>query len=471
MSMVSGTLIPWSDLPKELVKRISKGLDTYIDVLRLRAVCTTWRSSIPPFKNSPSLPLKLQVPILPEYTSPYGRNPDFYLIESTVYLFQPLDDGGTSVNNNPSSSRGWLVKIMQTVDGKLRLVNPLNHKTIQVLPEDVPNKVLNLLDFRVFQVCKSYHVQYVDRSRPCFDEDHDVGHLVSKILLMSTNYACSSTRANHYFSLMAIHSWGQLCYFKSGDEKWTKLKDRSCEIDDIIVYKGDFCAVNRYGETTKFDSLLNETKVASRLHNTGGKKYRLVESSGQLFLVDMSSWLDTINEIKLYRLDEQQHEWTIVHTLGDRIFFAGDDCCFSVSAKDFGDCRGNCIYYTAGGIHMDILKEDGDCDRRGGWYSAFSRGHGPSFVPSGITFGHPVISSNADDKNEGGSKSGGLSEELVHKYKGLHGHSAGVFNIEDGKLGSLLSFLEYADIFWPPPSWLNRQDQEIKTNKQEVAES
>uniref|UniRef100_A0A0V0GZ69 Putative ovule protein n=1 Tax=Solanum chacoense TaxID=4108 RepID=A0A0V0GZ69_SOLCH len=80
------------------------------------------------------------------------------------------------------------------------------------------------------------------------------------------------------------------------------------------------------------------------------KKKRLVESSGQLFLVDMSSYNSDPNEvdrIRIYWLDKQKHEWTRVYKLVDRIFFVGDDCCFSVSSKDFGDqCRGNCIYYN-----------------------------------------------------------------------------------------------------------------------------
>ncbi|OIT06149.1 subtilisin-like protease sbt1.4 [Nicotiana attenuata] len=151
---------------------------------------------------------------------------------------------------------------------------------------------------------------------------------------------------------------------------------------------------------------------------------RLVESSGQLFLVAMfldvdkevrgpgPSW-NNVLEIKMYRLDEEQHEWIEVYKLGDRIFFAGDDCCFSLSSKDFA-----------------LLRDDGKNER----------------------------GSNGN-KNVRDSKSGVLSEELVARYKGVHGHKTGVFTIEDGKFGSLLSFLEYADIFWPPPSWINGEDQ------------
>ncbi|KAK4340052.1 hypothetical protein RND71_041514 [Anisodus tanguticus] len=217
--------------------------------------------------------------------------------------------------------------------------------------------------------------------------------------------------------------------------KWTRLRGLSSKaILDIIVYKGNFYAVDLDGETIKFDSSLNETKVASRFDDIGGNKKRLVESSGELFLVDMviddvGPYWNIVFEVKTYRLDEQKHEWTQVHTLDDRIFFAGDDGCFSLYSKDFGDqCRGNCIYYT--NISMDILGEYDDPRGGLGEYS-------------------PLV---------GRPSNGPLSEELVHKYRELHGHNTGVFTLEDGKLGSLISFLEYADIFWPPPSWLNRQE-------------
>ncbi|KAH0718330.1 hypothetical protein KY290_014923 [Solanum tuberosum] len=247
--MDSGSVTPWADLPKELVEKIdSCPSSTQIDVLCLRSVCTTWRSAIPPFKNFPSLPLKLQVPIIPNDTDTFGSNPEFYLIDSTVYLIQPID---TNKPSSSSSRSGWLVKVMQTADGKLRVLNPLCHKAMDVTPEDVSNK--------------------------------------------------------------------------SGDEKWTTLRDDSCKsILDIIVYKGNFYAVDLDGETIKFDYSLNETKVASRLHNMRVavrrmKKKRLVESSGQLFLVDVSSYNSDPNEvdrIRIYWLDKQKHEWTRVYKLG-----------------------------------------------------------------------------------------------------------------------------------------------------------
>ncbi|XP_059292977.1 putative F-box protein At5g60060 [Lycium ferocissimum] len=488
-----GIGIPWSDLPKELTERIGKLLETHIDVLCFRAVCTTWRSSLPPLVNSPLLPLQIPFDDLQAYKGRTG----YHLIESTVYIFQPLDH----------ACKGWLIKVVKTADGKLRVLNPLTGRLIRVLPDHMP-KVLNLLDFRVSQVCKSYHVQYFNPSRPSFKHDFDVGH-VRKILLLSDQTNSSS------FSLMAIDRGGSLRYLKSEDEKWTKLKNDSSYIGDIIVYKGNFYAVDKFGETVQFDSSFNETTVTSRLSDVNKKK-RLVESRGQLFLVDSSLEFVSNVEIKMYRLDEEQNKWIEVQTLGDQIFFAANDCCFSVSSRDFGECRGNCIYYVTGGVYYD--DEDSDDDFGCCCYCDFSDDDRRP-VAGNDEFSYPISNddhkindsgngsggddeisypisdddheindaggksggdndvintsiSNDDQKNnDSSSKSGPLREKQpVDIYEGVFDHNTGVFAIEDGKLGSLLSFLDYAEILWPPPSWLNREDQ-APSHDHEIAES
>ncbi|XP_055806594.1 F-box protein SKIP23 [Solanum dulcamara] len=480
----SRRFIPWSDIPKELAERIGNCLDTSIDVLHFRSVCTTWRSSLAPFKIIPHFPFEIPFPL--DHRSIYKGRPGYHLIESTVYLFQPLD-----ADSIDSPCKGWLIKVIKTADGKLRFLNPLTGRLIQDLPHHMP-KVLNLLDFRVSQVCKSYHVQYFMPSKPFF-RDYDVGY-VRKIVLLR-NHNAGSQRDS--FSLMAIDRSDLLCYLKSGDDKWTTLKDASSYIDDIIVYKGNFYAVDRYGDTMKFDSSFNETAVASRFSDGGRRKKRLVESGGQLFLVDSSSDLgkDVSREIKMYQLDEEQNEWIEVHTLNDGIYFAVNDCCFSVSSRDFGDkyCRGNCIYYVKGRVYYDDEDSDDDIGMCG-CCCAFGDDDLDPVVAGDDEISYP-ISNNNDQTNESGrksgcddlisasisnddhkmnassSKSGGVREEqAVDRYKGVLDDNTCVFTIEDGKLGSLLSSLDYAEILWPPPSWLNGEDQ-TPPHAHEIAES
>ncbi|PHU26916.1 hypothetical protein BC332_05248 [Capsicum chinense] len=452
--------ITWSDLPKELAERIGECLDTHIDVLRFRSVCAPWRSSIPPFKTTPfEIPFPLDLP------DPSKGKPGYHLVESVVYMLQPVD-----VASIDSPCKGWLVKFIETADGKVRVLNPLTGRLIRDLPDHMP-KVLNLLDFRVSQVCKSYHVQYYNPSRTLLG-DYDVGY-VRKILLLNNRNAGSE---GNRFSLMAIDRYGLLRYLKSGDEKWTRLKNASSYIDDIVVYEGNFYAVDRYGETVKYDSSFNEMMVASRLSGGDRRKTRLVESGGQLFLVDSSSdyCKSTELEMKMYRLDEGKNEWIEVNTLGDRIFFAVNDCCFSVSSRDFGDqyCRGNCIYYVNGAVYYD--DEDSDDDMSCGCCCGFSDNESVAVYFEGY---EEFNYTSSKISNDSGSKSGGVREEkVVNIYEGVLDNNTGVCTIKDGKLGSLLSSLDYAEILWPPPSWLNGVDQipspahEIAgTNKDEVA--
>ncbi|XP_049370743.1 F-box protein SKIP23-like [Solanum verrucosum] len=363
-------MAPWSDLPIELVERISKFVNSHIDILRIRAVCSSWRSAFSPNFKIPKSQFPIKLPFPNDLFWPYNDISHCNLIESTVYLLQ--------LPHPPHT--GWLVKILKTSHGELKILNPLTNRVIG----DLPDQKLNLLDIRVSQ---------------------------------------------------------------SEDEKWTTLKDPTSKIVDISVYKGNFYAVDTYGETIMYDPLFNQTIVSSTVNifNEWGSKKRLVESGGELFLVDM--FLDTDvktelhgsqpswkcpKEIKVCRLDEEQHEWIAVHTLGDQIFFAGDDCCFSVSSSDFGDqCRGNCIYYVNGGIIVNMSRRP------------------PKYYD--YDFEDYLVC--------------GLSEEVKLRYKGLHRHHTGIFSLQDGKLGSLLSFLEYADIFWPPPSWLFTDDDEAASKE------
>ncbi|XP_049381395.1 F-box protein SKIP23-like [Solanum stenotomum] len=416
-------MAPWSDLPIELVERISKFVNSNIDVLRIRAVCSSWRSAFSPNFKIPKSQFPIKLPFPNDLFWPYNDISHCNLIESTVYLLQ--------LPHPPHT--GWLVKILKTSHGELKILNPLTNRVIG----DLPDQKLNLLDIRVSQVCKFYHVHCVlNYNLHCvlgFD-------LFNKILPIWND------QTNH-FSVMATSIFDHLLCFKSEDEKWTTLKDPTSKIVDISVYKGNFYAVGTYGETIMYDPLFNQTIVSSTVNifNEWGSKKRLVESGGELFLVDM--FLDTDvktelhgsqpswkcpKEIKVYWLDEEQHEWIAVHTLGDQIFFAGDNCCFSVSSSDFGDqCRGNCIYYVNGGIIVNMSRRP------------------PKYYD--YDFEDYLVC--------------GLSEEVKFRYKGLHRHHTGIFSLQDGKLGSLLSFLEYADIFWPPPSWLFTDDDEAASKE------
>ncbi|XWS55136.1 hypothetical protein CRYUN_Cryun10bG0149000 [Craigia yunnanensis] len=153
----------------------------------------------------------------------------------------------------------------------------------------------------------------------------------------------------------------------------------------------------------------------------GGDKKFLVESKGELLLVDMylsieadeGSWVGLgfveeyfenlafyMNErtvrFKVFKLDEVGKEWVEVKHLDDRVLFLGDDCTFAASVEDLSVCRGNCIIF-ADNFFYSLGAQDGP-------------------------------SEHCD---------------------------VGVFDLENGSIGPLQKFPQFSKLFWPPPCWIS----------------
>jgi len=89
----------WSSLPSDLLFNIASILGTRIDLLSLRAVCNSWRSSL---SLPPKTPLvKLPFPIDPNNPNLNpNRHGHFALSESFSYSLEPI-------NRDPK--RTWLI--------------------------------------------------------------------------------------------------------------------------------------------------------------------------------------------------------------------------------------------------------------------------------------------------------------------------------------------------------------------------
>ena len=150
----------------------------------------------------------------------------------------------------------------------------------------------------------------------------------------------------------------------------------------------------------------------------GGDKKCLVESDGELFLVDRylsigpdddpgvnhddeiyghndTYIVDTTVWFKVFKLDQSEQKWIEVKSLGDRVLFLGDNCAFSASATDLSGCKRSCIYFTDKFFRLN--KE----------------------------------------------------EDSAFKTRDI-----GVFNLENGNIGPLASYPDYSQLFWPPPAWI-----------------
>ena len=374
-------VVEWSNLPKELLPVIGKTLQARIDVIRFRSICTSWRSSIPPLREISTVPLP--------FPFPTSSGSQAFLSQSAIYRLEPPDE-----NPNPStcSSKSWLVKVEESEHGTVRLLNPLSSIHIRFLSDPLP-KVINLLDFRVIEVSKAYRFQ--------FSSDMHVPGM-NKLVLFPNSVWNTSVEDTLIFVL--FHE-GKLGFVKYGDENWTLVDDHNFYYDDIIVYKGQVYAVDRWGTVPWIDSSMKLIQFSPPLCGLGNQKH-LVESCGEIYVVDRyfdrerRRWYldENINrnnhnlnnyrvhpntvDFKVYKLDQEWGCWVMVKDLGDRVFVLGNDCSFSVSAREFSGCEGNCIYFT--------------------------------------------------DKND-----------------------IGVFYLENQRIGKKLDFKDRCHIFWPLPSWLS----------------
>lgn len=147
---------------------------------------------------------------------------------------------------------------------------------IKQLPDSYP-KLINLLEYRVFEVAKVYSLHLRDRFR-----------WFPNRVAMSLNL--------DFPSIMMVRM-GRLYYGKLGvDSKKcievSRLGGEHSFYEDVIFYQGKFYAICRNGTAVVVDSSLDVTVIASRIEDVFGlnpKKYlvapNLVESSGELLLV------------------------------------------------------------------------------------------------------------------------------------------------------------------------------------------
>uniref|UniRef100_A0A5B7C0Z0 Putative F-box protein SKIP23-like n=1 Tax=Davidia involucrata TaxID=16924 RepID=A0A5B7C0Z0_DAVIN len=335
----------WSELPKDILSMIAKRLQTRVDVLRFRSVCTSWRSSST-LRRIPPPPLTLS-PGLGSFTA----------TETTTYLLEPLDDEGPK--------RRHLIKVEEDEDdqslGKMLLVCPLSNLKVCPLPENFP-MALDLLDYRISLLHKSYTLRLP---------------FLRKMLVMSSN---------PQWTVLILTSDGRLIFTEFGDDVRTPIhQDFALIMADIIICKGKFYAIDSSGRAFIIDPSLRLIEIAppppppQSVYEIGGND--LVESIGDLLLVrklwkfdkrkvyydkrgikhDKGSNLNMVVDMKVYRLDED--EWVEVRSLGDRMLFLGEDCSFSTSAYDDDDddfhmYKGNYIFYKDRALAYHIEKRN-----------------------------------------------------------------------------------------------------------------
>ncbi|MQL86547.1 hypothetical protein Taro_019094 [Colocasia esculenta] len=383
----------WSRLPEAVVDLVARRTTNNGDYVRLRAVCTAWRSATP--ARPSHLPRQLPWLVLP--------SPD----ASGVLRFFSLPDGKThSVQMPPGSggshccgsSSGWSRAdnllgatpvassrsnqlgsplAEQNMPGEFFLLNPLTRERIQLPP----------LDTR--EVLQSMALEpgggYVVRGRPGPDFSCNLEyirrHLVSRFVL-------SSDPASGDCVAMASLCHGAIFAFcrPGRDSSWTTLTAGPfSSFQDIVFNGGRFYAVDtrlvlyvcdvgppsRIQEFSCSSGDREQCAVLERRRRRQGQvieRAYLVESCGDLLMVlktcdDVLATLSAgeeenehrpIPDFEVYKLDASDRgrrrglpRWVELESLGGGALFLGPGHSLSLPAGDtMGGCPGNCIYFS-----------------------------------------------------------------------------------------------------------------------------
>ncbi|KMT10112.1 hypothetical protein BVRB_5g118750 [Beta vulgaris subsp. vulgaris] len=398
--------VSWSNLPGEIIHKISNHLKTREEILKFKHICRKWRKySLPIPVNILSLNLPFPIPISSNsVTLPFHTSTSPLILQvSSIYLITPSQ----LLPVSSVSSKSWMIMGQESNPGKIRLHHPLTAKRVKnILPS------LNLTQFRVSELAHGYNFKYSD--------------CVHKVLL------CSSTSASS-LEIMVLYREGSLGKLtvkitesqendedEDEEEKycWKGLRVRQRRIfwfqylDDVVHFKEMVCAVDRKGklyvldvETMIVASVLVSDPICRGDIPTQRRKRLVVDSvSGELHLVVRErEWVKA--RFTVYKFNEHCKKWDVLERLGnERLLFVGVDHCFFARAKDFPECKGNCIVFAA---------------------NCFTQYRGLD-TPDGRLFG---------DENV----------------------EVGVYRLGKGDNFRLLSsaYPEFSKSIWPPPTWFS----------------
>ncbi|PNX79979.1 F-box family protein [Trifolium pratense] len=337
----------WSQLHRDILQHISKTLNSEFYQIRFRSVCSSWRSSIPK-NHHHHLNLPLKFPIPSDDDSNSNSNSNFHLSKRNVFLITPPP-------NQKQTLHPWLIKIGPDSKQQTHLWHPLSRD------KKLPFHFHDVIDFNQHRVIH-LGTEFVFGDLPSSLYRNNI----EKIVVFDADTWHIGKGKVSYSVLLTIHVSGKLAICRCGDERWTVIPGMATPYDDVCVFNGRPFAVDSNGQTVAVGLDLSLEFVAEPVF--GGNKKFLVESNGELLLVDKymisvqhEGFLDDHGDgvgnyeigfgrkravkFDVFRLDSMRKKWVEVRNLKDRVLVLGEGCAFSVLALDLGMKNGNCVIY------------------------------------------------------------------------------------------------------------------------------
>ncbi|XP_059669315.1 F-box protein At2g05970-like [Cornus florida] len=356
-------VVPWSDLPQELVELIMAHVTTTFDLLRCRGVCHSWRSAV---LNVLSLGVTSTTPLLLLYNrldlcnSPakllcLGKNtttkyrlrspnmkrlsykdgvifnrtsPD--LVKSMEKHWMADDEGieeeADSGNGGGGGAvpkrtrciapcRGWLL-LYPYYESSLYLFNPLSRMVVHLPPPPELKMVTN----------------------------PDVLRFI--ISSIPTDPTC----------MVYLYTPNQIAVYKLGDRKWTPVfASNHHEWVSVIFYHGNFYSIDELGVLRRFlldksYSNYKEEEVCNGTCNVNQYRY-LVEGSwsGELLMVvriyEHQICRTKTKSFEIFKLNWSNGKWEEVSNLGHRALFLTTNDSKFVSVRYNPEYTPNSIYF------------------------------------------------------------------------------------------------------------------------------
>ncbi|KAI8569553.1 hypothetical protein RHMOL_Rhmol02G0287200 [Rhododendron molle] len=227
-------------------------------------------------------------------------------------------------------SLGWLITVSET--GDMNLLHPLSRVQIPLPHISFPKTSISLR--------------------------------IRKAALTS----CPSPSSKDNYALMVIYEgFRSLCFWKSGDKAWTKIKTSGYFFMDITYYKRKFYSISHEGTLFVCDVWGCDPTVASivgliltDIDRPGNHPY-IVESEGELLIVVGEGNYYRADygtkEFRVFKVDLKDLAWAEeLHSLGDNALFVGHNSSISVRASNFQGIKPSCIYYTGDYIYNGVSR-------------------------------------------------------------------------------------------------------------------